>query len=253
MPIQTIEPRRLYVQIADQIQALIAAGEFPPGSRLPAERELAKRFGVSRPSLREALIALEVEGYVDVRPGSGIVVTTPTSGPPDNLGEEGPLEVLRARSLIEGEIAAEAAKEMKWKDIATLEGILLTMEDEAADQSVRLAGDRQFHRYIVAKLGNKVLLRLVMGLFDQRDNPLARQFATHFDSAKTWVSVAAEHQKILAAMAARNPEQARKAMRDHLRKAHSRWAQDLDRGAKARRRDSQQRVSTDGHSLTPVG
>ena len=64
MPIQPVEPRRLYLQIADQVRSLIAAGEFMPGSRLPAERELSKRFGVSRPSLREALIALEVQGYV---------------------------------------------------------------------------------------------------------------------------------------------------------------------------------------------
>ena len=82
MPIQIIEPRRLYLQIADQIRSMITVGEFPPGSRLPAERELAKRFGVSRPSMREALIALEVEGYVDVRPGSGILVTTPNGEAP---------------------------------------------------------------------------------------------------------------------------------------------------------------------------
>ena len=80
MPIQVIEPRRLYLQIADQIRSLIAAEEFPAGSRLPAERELAKRFGVSRPSLREALVAPEVGGYVDVRPGSGIVVLTSNVG-----------------------------------------------------------------------------------------------------------------------------------------------------------------------------
>ena len=253
MPIQIIEPRRLYVQIADQIQALIAAGEFPPGGRLPAERELAKRFGVSRPTLREALIALEVQGYVDVRPGSGIVVMTRSSAALDGFAEEGPLEVLRARSLIEGEIAAEAAKEMKLKDVATLEGILLTMEDEGADQSVRLAGDRQFHRYIASKLDNKVLLRLVMGLFDQRNNPLARQFATHFDNAKTWTSVAAEHRKIVAAMGTHDPEQARKAMRDHLRKAHNRWAQNLDRGAKAGISGGHGPVSTGGDGLGPAG
>lgn len=62
MPIQVIELRRLYVQIADQIRSLIDNGEFPRGSRLPVERELAKRLGVSRPSVREALIALAVEG-----------------------------------------------------------------------------------------------------------------------------------------------------------------------------------------------
>jgi DNA-binding FadR family transcriptional regulator len=67
MPFQSIEPRRLYRQIADQIRGLIKSGEFPAGSRLPPERDLARQLGVSRPSVREALIALEVEGMVEVR------------------------------------------------------------------------------------------------------------------------------------------------------------------------------------------
>jgi DNA-binding FadR family transcriptional regulator len=229
MPIQVIEPRRLYLQIADQVRSLITAGEFLPGSRLPAERELAKRFGVSRPSLREALIALEVEGYVDVRPGSGIMVTTPNGAAPDCSGDEGPLEVLRARSLIEGAIAAEVAGRMKSKDIAALEQILFAMEGEGADRSDRLSADRRFHQFIAAKLANKVLLRLVTGLFDQGYTPLGRQFAMHFDSVKTWAAVLAEHRKIVASLAARDPEKARNAMRDHLRNSHNRWAQNLDR------------------------
>src|ERR1700737_4061309 len=97
MPIQPVETRRLYLQIADQIRSLIAAGEFPTGSRLPAERELARRFGVSRPSMREALVALGGERYFDVRPGSGIMVTTPNNAAPDGWRDEGPLEILRAR------------------------------------------------------------------------------------------------------------------------------------------------------------
>ena len=232
MPIQPVESRRLYLQIADQVRSLIAAGEFASGSRLPAERELAKRFGVSRPSLREALIALEVQGYVDVRPGSGIVVTKLSSATPEGSGAEGPLEILRARSLIEGAIAAEAAKDIKPKDVAALEKLLLAIEREAADAPARVVADRQFHLYIAAKLGNKVLLRLVMGLFDQRDSPLAQQFATDFDNAKTWTEVSAEHRRIVSALEARDPERARKAMRDHLLKAHKRWAQDLDRGTR---------------------
>ena len=80
MPFQSIEPRRLYRQIADQIRALIRSGEFAVGSRLPPERDLAKQLGVSRPSVREALIALEVEGLVDVRIGSGIYVSCPRDG-----------------------------------------------------------------------------------------------------------------------------------------------------------------------------
>ena len=252
MPIQPIEPRRLYLQIADQVRSLIAAGEFPPGSRLPAERELAKRFGVSRPTLREALIALEVEGYVDVRPGSGILVTTQKRAAPDDSGDEGPLEILRARMVIEGEIAAEAAAIMETKDIAALEQILVGMKAAPADEAARAEADRQFHQYIVTKLANKVLLRLAMGLFDQRDTPLARQFATDFDNAKTR-AVLAEHRRILSALAARDPEQARKAMRYHLRKSHNRWARDVDRGTRASFSDGPQRISTDGNELSPVG
>jgi DNA-binding transcriptional regulator YhcF (GntR family) len=74
MPFQSIEPRRLYRQIAEQIRGLIRSGEYRPGARLPPERDLAKQLGVSRPSVREALIALEVEGLVEVRIGSGIYV-----------------------------------------------------------------------------------------------------------------------------------------------------------------------------------
>ena len=249
MPIQVIEPRRLYVQIADQIRSLITAGEFLPGGRLPAERELAKRFGVSRPSMREALIALEVEGYVDVRPGLGIIVTTPNGGAPDCSGDEGPLEVLRARILIEGTIAEEAARRMEQKDIAALEQILLAMEGETTTPA-RLAADRQFHLYIAAKLENKVLLRLITGLLDQGERPWARQFAIHFDNAETWTAVLGEHREIVAALAARNPKQARKAMRNHLQKAHDRWALEPDRGAKTGFNDGPPRLSTgaDGHA-----
>ena len=72
MPLAAIEPRRLYRQVADQLRQLIADGEYPVGSRLPTERELAEKLGVSRPTVREALIALEVEGRLRIRVGSGI-------------------------------------------------------------------------------------------------------------------------------------------------------------------------------------
>jgi DNA-binding FadR family transcriptional regulator len=251
MPIQIVESRRLYLQIADQVRSLIAAGEFSPGNRLPPERELARQFGVSRPSMREALIALEVEGYVEVRPGSGIIVTNPESGAQDCSGDQGPLEVLRVRSLIEGTIAEEVAKQMEQKDITALEQILLAMDGEATS-ATRLAADREFHLYIAAKLDNKVLLRLVAGLLDQGGRPWARQFAAHFDNAETCTAVLAEHREIAAALAARNPQKARKAMRNHLQKAHDRWALEPERGAKSGFNDGSRRLSTDGESLKPV-
>ena len=150
MPLQILEPRRLYRQIADQISALIAAGEFPPGSRLPPERDLAQQLGVSRPSVREALIALEINGLIDVRGGSGIYVnagavngtlanaTSLDSGP-------GPLELLRARGLVEGEIAAVAATQVTREELALLEDTLQGLEEENSNYVTRDAADRLFH------------------------------------------------------------------------------------------------------------
>jgi GntR family transcriptional regulator, transcriptional repressor for pyruvate dehydrogenase complex len=231
MPIKIIEPRRLYLEIAGQIRSLIENREFPLGSRLPAERELAKQFGVSRPSVREALIALEVEGYVDVRPGSGVFVTVPKGPAPDYSQDEGPLEIIRTRSLIEGEIAAEAAGRIRQRDIIALKRILAKIEN--GDQNTRIAADRSFHLYIARKLRNNVLLRIVTDLLDQRGSPLGMQFAAHFDNRKTWSGVIAEHRKIVEALASGNPDQARKAMHHHLVKAYERWARQLNSGASA--------------------
>jgi DNA-binding FadR family transcriptional regulator len=111
MPIQSIEPRRLYRQIADQIRSLVRSGEYTPGQRLPPERDLARQLGVSRPSVREALIALEVEGLVEVRIGSGIYVLGGGNGHDREVqAASGPFELLRARWIIEGECAARAAR-----------------------------------------------------------------------------------------------------------------------------------------------
>src|SRR2546422_9040848 len=121
MPLQAVESSRLYRQIAEQLRGLIAGGEFAAGGRLPAERDPAKQLGVSRPSVREALIALEVEGLVEVRIGSGIYVLGPSvrAEGEDPVGSTvhsavdataGPFELMRARYTIESECAALAAK-----------------------------------------------------------------------------------------------------------------------------------------------
>src|SRR5947199_6422245 len=112
MPLHAIDTDRLYRKIARMISDLIASGEFVAGQRLPGERDLAKQLGVSRPSVREALIALEVEGKVEVRVGSGVFVCQPRklSAAALNPGE-GPFELIRARWVVEGETAAIAAEE----------------------------------------------------------------------------------------------------------------------------------------------
>jgi DNA-binding FadR family transcriptional regulator len=99
---------RLYRQVADRLAEMIEAERLAPGARLPPERELAARLGVARSTLREAMIALEIAGRVAIRTGSGIYVMETEEVPAPDLGA-GPLELLDARELIEGEVAARAA------------------------------------------------------------------------------------------------------------------------------------------------
>jgi len=232
MPLKVIEPRRLYLEIAGQIRKLIQSGEFQAGSRLPSERELSDQFRVSRPSVREALIALELEGYVDIRPGSGIFVTKPKFPTPDLSQSEGPLEIVRARTLIEGEIAAVAATRITKRDLHELSDLIEQMRQDQ-DPETFTSADRSFHVLIVRKLENDVLLRIVTDLFDQRHGPLAMQFIAHFESARSRAAAIAEHQKILQGLASKNPELARRAMSSHLKKSHSRWTRALKAGKKS--------------------
>src|SRR5262245_27397469 len=168
MPIATVENRRLYRQIAAQLSALIASGEFTVGQRLPSERELAAQLGVSRPSLREALIALELEGLVEVRVGAGIWVTAASSRSPEAPVQqegEGPFELLRARWLIEGEIAAAAAREATPADLAIIRTALTEMERAERKNQDFSAADRDFHIAIAASTRNGVLQAVVEDLW----------------------------------------------------------------------------------------
>ena len=99
--LKPVDSRRLYQQIADQIRALIRNGDFATGTRLPPERDLAQRLGVSRPSVREALIALEIEGAVEVRMGSGVYACTPKRSPSATAAMgESPIERMQARLAV---------------------------------------------------------------------------------------------------------------------------------------------------------
>jgi len=223
MPIQTIAPRRLYRQIADQLRALIECGEFAVGMRLPPERDLAMQLGVSRPSVREALIALEVEGLVEVRMGSGIYVRHADPRAARRVTAEGPLETIRARQLIESELAAQAARQMKKAQIAGLREAIALMEQEAAAGREPARGDRLFHTRIAEAADNSVLLRVVTELFDERHNPLYEQLGSHFETASTWATAIEEHRAVVEAIAARSPQAARDAMARHLASSHDRF------------------------------
>ena len=223
MPVQPIEPRRLYRQIAEQLRQLIQRGEFAVGSRLPAERDLATQMGVSRSSIREALIALEAEGLIEVRMGSGIVVIgKEIVRPLDNA--HGPLEIIRARQLIERELAALAADSTDPTLVADLRECLRDMASDIAAGNTPIEGDRAFHLRIAQASDNSALQTVVTQLFDERNGPLFTTLSGHFEREANWKDALGEHLAVIEAIAAREPAAARAAMSDHLDRSHRRFS-----------------------------
>jgi DNA-binding FadR family transcriptional regulator len=230
MPLQTVEPQRLYRQIAEQLRTLIAAGEFAEGDRLPAERDLAVQLGVSRPSVREALIALEVEGWVEVRTGSGVYVLSRSGNAgtaakvqiPAN--EWGPLELIRARRVVEGEVAAMAAAQARRKDKEAMGQAIQAMRADADRGVPPVTGDRAFHSAVVQACGNTVLVETVLVFWDARSGALFERLGGHFETVESWRAAISEHQAIHDAICARDSDAARAAMHHHLDKSHSRFS-----------------------------
>ena len=232
MPLQAVDNRRLYRQIADQIAALIERGEYGQGQRLPPERDLARQLGVSRPSVREALIALEVEGYVEVRVGSGVYVKSPHPPPvqSDPLPEDsGPFELINARRLIESECAALAAKAATRAQVRAMEDALDQMEADREKGTMPLASDRLFHLRIAQASGNSALALVVKTLWDQRTGPLFLRLEHHFDTPALWSVAIREHREIIAAIARHDGSGARGAMRRHMNQAARRFSASWDK------------------------
>ena len=230
MPLQTVEPQRLYRQIAEQLRALIKQGEFAAGSRLPAERDLAKQLGVSRPSVREALIAMEVEGWVEVRTGSGVYVqdrsmrTQRADGPAIKLTEWGPFELIRARRVVEGETASIAAAQARRKDLDAMRAAIDVMIADANRGVLPLDGDRAFHTAIVEACGNVVLIETVQSFWDSRRGPLFTRLTGYFETMTSWQSAITEHEAIFVAVCAHDGAAARTAMHEHMDKSHARFS-----------------------------
>ncbi len=220
MPIQTVDTDRLYRKIARQLSELIASGEFAPGQRLPAERDLAQQLGVSRPSVREALIALEIEGKVEVRVGAGVFVIGPQPTParaPQEEGE-GPFELLGARQVVEGETAALAAREATPDEIAVIKAKVdeLASLDPADPRSDPV--DRDFHLAIARATHNDALVWVVQMLWDQGRGTMWRQLEKHFQTPALKNATLRDHRAICKAIEAHDPRAARAGMHRHLQR-----------------------------------
>lgn len=219
--LQPIRPRRLYQQIAEQISEMVRTEQLQPGERLPAELELARRLGVSRPSVREALIVLEMAGLVEVRTGSGAYLREPSASawPIALLAVgPGPLEQFKARRLLEPELAAEAARNASPAEIEALAAIVERTAQWLAAEP-RVSRDHfLFHEKLAEASGNTVLAAFVRDLIALMQGPVWLTTRQRIDSAEGLQKGLAARREIVACLERRDAPGAKAAMRAHLRR-----------------------------------
>jgi DNA-binding FadR family transcriptional regulator len=208
--------QRLYRQVVEKMLLMLESAEYPPGSRLPPERELSERFHVSRPTIREAIIALEVMGKVGVKTGSGVYVLEQRH---NRAGQQvfSPFELTEARILFEGEAAALAATMITDEQIEELKSAFEAMEieNDSGDAASQDA-DRHFHLVISQATHNRVLIDTIIGLWDIQERSPEIQFAHASVCKQEPKTRLDEHKAILDALVNREPNKARLAMRRHF-------------------------------------
>jgi DNA-binding FadR family transcriptional regulator len=227
MPFQAVATQRLYEQVAGQVTDLVTRGEFKPGDRLPPERDLAKLLGVSRPTVREAMIALEIAGLVEVRVGAGAFVTDKakqdgeaTSRLFEGVGSSR-LELIAARRAIEPEVAALAAQLASPAEIRAI-AETVSMIAKAHDTPAHRAADHEFHVRIANASHNSVLTAIVDECWAEMYSPMFERMGAITGLISMRCSpqqrdlTVAEHEAVYRAIAARDAAAARASMDAHL-------------------------------------
>ncbi|KQN78420.1 hypothetical protein ASE94_15740 [Devosia sp. Leaf64] len=218
MKLQAVSNRKLYIQIADQIREQILAGAVDGGQQLPSERDLALSLGVSRPTVREALIALEVAGFVEVRVGVGAFVRDQSRGGVP-LPDEGhsPIEIMQVRRLLEPEAAALASQTISPEGTLRLGETMRSMQAEAAKGGWSSESDRMLHMTIAEASGNSMLREVLDILWSSRSEEVDTRFHEHLAAMpEVREHIMDDHGKIVGAIVAGNAEAARDAMAAHL-------------------------------------
>lgn len=215
-PMQGPNDVRPYQLVAERIRDLVQQTALAPGARLPSERDLASALAVSRPSLREALIALELSGFIEVRHGSGVYLrAAPRTTVPVPEAGPGPFELLSARRLIEPELAAMAARCATDAGIDAIMAAAAEMERHPEDKHSCELADRNFHQAIARATGNGALVGVLDYLWNQRGR-LWHTLEQQYETDELRMATLADHRRIVHAIATHDPAAARNAMRAHL-------------------------------------
>ena len=206
-----MKSRRMFWQIVEKIEVLIDSGQYPPGSRLPPERELAEMFNVSRPTIREAIIALEVRQRIEVKISSGVyVLENPDAVMP--VLNVSAFELTQARALVEGEAAALAAVSITESELKQLDATLNAMENGIEPEKA----DREFHLIISTATRNNAISLAIEHFWQLRDSlpdiiNAYKKVCDRSDSDRL-----KEHRNIYLALQKHDSAEARTAMHLHF-------------------------------------
>ena len=215
-----VRTSRLYEQIVQQIEESIVKGELKPGDQLPAERDLAQRFGVSRTAVREAVKALREKGLVEAYSGRGTFVTDGTTQAVRQsldlmvkIGQQdGSNHLAEVRAILEPEIAALAALRIQEAEVATMREAVAVMDKAFQDPDAYIEADLDFHLALAEGAGNPLILSLLDSIVGLLREQRLKIFKVPGGPERGQV----HHKKILEAVDKRDAEKARDAMRSHL-------------------------------------
>jgi len=208
--------QRLYHKVANKILELIDSGVFPPGSRLPGERDLAEKFGVSRVAVREAEISLQAQGRLEIKVGSGAYVLDGSSMLVNGLPKVGPFELTEARALFEAESAALAAPIISDEAIEELEKYIAIMSGKEKSDMTPDEADAAFHNAIARSTNNHAIMFVIDSMWQMRTEAAQLQKVYKRVCDKDSSHREDEHQAILDALKNRDSSAARLAMRAHF-------------------------------------
>jgi len=233
MTFKKVRPRKVSAIAAEQIVDAIQRGDYPVSSKLPSEFELAELMGVSRPSIREALSALQAMAIIESRPGSGNYVLRKPSSSEENdtvhliESETGCLEVMEARGVLEPPIAALVALKASGDVVSGLRGAIDDMREYAAknDFDSYFDADKRFHIALADATGNPLVAAALSPLLDTMDQRVYREFTRHYylknvDDIQHVVDL---HTEILGAIEVHDGEIAFAKMVEHWDRMREIW------------------------------
>jgi GntR family transcriptional regulator, transcriptional repressor for pyruvate dehydrogenase complex len=215
-----VRSSRLYEQIVQQIEESIVSGSLKPGDQLPAERELAQRFGVSRTAVREAVKALREKGLVEAYSGRGTFITDGTTQAVRQsldlmvkIGQpEGSTHLAEVRAILEPEIAALAATRIQDSELTTMREAVTVMDRAGQDPDAYIEADLDFHLALAEGAANPLILSLLDSIVGLLREQRLRIFQVPGGPERGQV----HHKRILEAVEGHDAEGARRAMRAHL-------------------------------------